>query len=81
MPVRNPPRPKVVAAGQSTVGAVILAYILRLLGVDVDHVPAEVLIGAAGAIATGAAYLKRDGLRGAWQRVVNGEPPLDGPAA
>jgi len=71
----NPIRPKVKAAGQSTVGTVILACLLRLVGVHVDTVPPEVLIFAAGAIATCAAFLKRDGLRGAWARLVNGEQP------
>lgn len=69
----NSIRPKVKAAGQSTVGAVVLAYVLRLVGVDVDHIPAEVLIAGAGSIATVAAYLKRDGLVGAWRRLVHGE--------
>jgi hypothetical protein len=71
----NPTRPKIKAAGQSTVGAVIVAYLLRLLGVQVDDVPPEALIASAGAIATLAAYVKQDGLRGAWERIVNGERP------
>ncbi len=53
----NPVRPKVKAAGQSTVGAAALAYALRLAGVDVDTIPPEVLILGAGSIATVAAYL------------------------
>lgn len=69
------PRPKVVAAGQSTAGAVVLTALLRLVGVHVDTVPPEVLVGAAGLIATAAAYLKRDGLAGAWSRIVHGETP------
>lgn len=74
---RNPVRPKVKAAGQSTVGAVVLAYALRLAGVNVDEIPAEVLIAGAGGLATLGAYLKRDGLRGAWERVVRGERVAD----
>jgi hypothetical protein len=69
----NPARPKVKAAGQSTAVAVILAYVLRLFGVHVDDVPPEVLIAGAGAVATLAAYVKRDGLRGAWERIVDGD--------
>jgi hypothetical protein len=71
--MRNPTRPKVKAARDSTAGAVVITFALRQLGVDVDTIPAEVLVAAAGAIATAAAWLKRDGLRGAWKRVVNGD--------
>jgi hypothetical protein len=67
------PRPKVQAAASATTGAVILAFLLRLLGVDVEQVPPEVLVAAAGAVATVAAYLKRDGLAGAWDRIVRGD--------
>jgi hypothetical protein len=67
------PRPKVQAAGTATGGVVVLAYLLRLLGIDVDSIPPEILLAAGGALATGAAYLKRDGLAGTWDRVVNGE--------
>lgn len=67
------PRPKVQAAASATTGAVLLAFLLRLLGVDVDRIPPEVLLAAAGAIATLAAYLKRDGLAGAWDRLVRGD--------
>lgn len=69
----NPVRPKVKAAGQTTVGAAVLAYLLRLFGAPVDDVPAEVLIFGAGALSTVAAYVKKDGLTGAWQRLVHGE--------
>lgn len=67
------PRPKVRAAGGGTVGTVALAYLLRLCGVRVDEVPPELLLLAAGSIATAAAYLRRDGLAGAWDRIVHGD--------
>lgn len=66
------PRPKVVAAGTSTGVVVVLAFILRLVGVDVDSIPSEVLVFAGGGIATVVAYIKRDGLAGAWSRIVHG---------
>lgn len=68
----NPIRPKVKAAGGGTVLAAVLVYVLRLVGVDVDQIPPEVLVAVGGALATGAAVLKKDGLKGAWQRVANG---------
>ena len=71
---RNPPRPKVVAAGQASVVAGVLAYLLRVCGVNVDDIPPEVLLLAGGTLATLAAYVKRDGLRGAWQHLVDGDP-------
>lgn len=71
----NPVRPKVRAAGQSTIAVTALAFLLRLVGVDVNEIPVELLVAAGGGIATLAAYLKRDGLRGAWQRIVHGEQP------
>jgi hypothetical protein len=71
--VTRKPRPKVQAAGTATGVVVVLAYLLRLVGVDVDQVPPEVLLAAGGALATVAAYLKRDGLAGAWDRIVHGE--------
>jgi hypothetical protein len=78
---RNPWRPKVKAGAQggaaSTVAAAVLAWILRMVGVDVEDVPPEVLIVVGGGLATAlgtlAAYVKRDGLRGAWERLVNGD--------
>jgi hypothetical protein len=71
--VTSKPRPKVQAAGTATGVVVGLAYLLRLVGIDVDGVPPEVLLAAGGALATGAAYLKRDGLAGTWDRIVHGE--------
>lgn len=67
------PRPKVQAAGSATIAAAVIAYGLRLVGVDVDDVPPEVLLFGGGALATVAAYVKRDGLAGAWDRIVHGE--------
>lgn len=67
------PRPKVQAAAGASAWTVLLAFVLRLAGVDVDQVPPEVLLLAGGAAATVAAYLKRDGLAGAWDRLVHGE--------
>jgi hypothetical protein len=66
------PRPKVQAAASGTAGVVTLAFVLRLCGVDVDEVPPEVLLAAAGGVASLCAYLKRDGLAGAWDRIVHG---------
>lgn len=79
----NPVRPKVKAAAQggtaATGAAVVLAYLLRLVGVDVDDIPAEVLLVVGGTLATAigtiAAYVRRDGLRGAWERLMDGETP------
>lgn len=67
----NPPRPKTKAAAGGTVGATALTFVLRLVfGEDfVNSIPLELLVFAGGAIATLAAYLKRDGLTGAWQRL------------
>ena len=69
----NPPRPKVRAAGQSTLAATTLTLILRAAGVDVDEIDPAALVLAGGALATTAAFLKRDGLAGAWQAVWHGE--------
>lgn len=70
----NPPRPKAKAAAGGTVGATALTFVLRLVfGEDfVNSIPLELLVFAGGAIATLAAYLKKDGLTGAWQRIVRG---------
>ena len=73
-PVRNPIRPKQRAAAASTGAAAVVVWIADGLGVDTASVPAPVWVLIAGALATGAAILKRDGLRGAWERLVNGEP-------
>lgn len=67
------PRPKVQAAGTATGLVVVIAYVLRLVGVNVDTIPPEVLLAAGGALATAAAYVKRDGLSGTWDRLVHGE--------
>ena len=73
MSTKNPVRPKVKAAGQTTVGATVLVYVLRQLGAPVEDTPSEVIVAAAGALVTGAAWLKRDGLRGAWEQVLDGD--------
>ena len=70
----NPIRPKQKAAAAATGTAVVVIWIAELLGVDTGAVPAPVWVLVSGALATGAAILKRDGLRGAWQRLVEGEP-------
>ena len=69
----NPIRPKTKAVAGASGGTVILIALLRLAGVDVDSIPPEALAAVTGAVATLAAYVKRDGLRGAWERLVNGE--------
>lgn len=75
----NPPRPKAKAAAGGTVGATALTFLLRLVfGEDfVNSIPLELLVFAGGAFATLAAYLKRDGLTGAWQQLVHGRKVKD----
>lgn len=80
-PNPNPVRPKVKAAARggtaATGSAAIVAWALGVAGVNVDSIPAEVLVLISGVYATtvaaACAYVKRDGLRGAWRRLVNGE--------
>lgn len=74
-PTTTKPRPKVKAAASTTGAVTVLAFVLRLLGVHVDDVPPEVLVVVAGALTTLAAYIRRDGLTGAWQRIVTGGDP------
>lgn len=69
---KNPMRPKQKAAAKATGVAAALAYVARKLGVPVDDAPPEVWIVAAGVVTTTVAWLKRDGLRPAWERIVNG---------
>lgn len=49
-------------AGGSTAGAVLIALALRALGVDVDALPAEALLGIAGAFAAAGAAVAEHGL-------------------
>lgn len=72
MALTTKPRPKVKASGQATVVTAVLAWLLDALGVDVGSIPPEVLVLAGGAIATAVAYVKRDGLAGAWHDLVHG---------
>jgi hypothetical protein len=67
------PRPKVKAAAGTSGAAIVLLYLLRLVGVDVDAIPPEVAGVAVGGLGVLAAYLRRDGLAGTWERIVNGE--------
>lgn len=72
--------PKVRAAAATTPAVAILAYLLRLVGVDVDAIPAEVLLLAAGTLTTFAAWLRRAGLRGAVNVLLDGQPTESAPA-
>lgn len=70
----NPPRPKTKAAAGGTLGATALTFVLRLVFGEefVNTIPLELLVFAGGAVATLSAYIKDDGLTGAWQRLVHG---------
>lgn len=71
----NPPRPKVKAAGAGAVAVTVLVWLLGLLDVDTSSVPPEVWALVGGGLSTIAAYVKRDGLAGAWRRLVRGAQP------
>lgn len=78
---RNPMRPKQRAAAKATGAAAVLAYIARKLAVPLDDAPPELWILAAGGLTTTVAWLKRDGLRPAWERIVNGPRRRQKPGA
>lgn len=69
----NPVRPKVKAAAAMTGVATVLVWLAGVAGIDTQGVPIEVWVFAGGLVSTVAAYLKRDGLAGAWKLLVNGE--------
>lgn len=83
VPVRkNPIRPKVKATATATGSAAVLVWAAGLVGVHTASVPPEVWVLATAAIGTVAAVVKNDGLRPAWERLVNGpvkrsRPPAD----
>lgn len=62
--------PNAIAAGGSSIGGVLVVWLLSLLGVEIDGV-----IGAAitGGLATVALFIGREGLRGLFRRLWRGQ--------
>ncbi len=67
--VSRPKNPQAVAIGSMSLSAAAVAFLFHKLGWTL---PDYYAIGVAGAAMTALSWVGREGLRGAWNRILNG---------